>query len=76
MRSFDFTNKANIGRVPSLEEGIKHRFYPPAFTHVVTKLQNHSRDLDQREHCVSLELRSTEPAVKIPVNIIDYGMMY
>ena len=74
MGSFDFTNKANIGHVPSLEEGIEHHFYPPAFTHVV--IQNHSRDLDRRELCVSLELSSTEPAVKIPVNIIDYGMMY
>ena len=37
-------------------------------------IQNHPKGCEPRKSCAYIKLTSTEPAVNIPVDVVDYGM--
>ena len=37
-------------------------------------IQNHREGCEPRKSCAYIKLTSTEPAVNIPVDVVDYGM--
>ena len=56
----------------SLKDAVEHRYYPPVFHYKV--IQNHPKGCEPRKGCAYIKLTSTDPAVNIPVDIVDYGM--
>ena len=69
---FDFTSELAIGNAPSLKSAVENHLYPPAFTYRVVQNEP-GRDCKPKKRCVHLNLWPTQPAVKIPVDVIDYG---
>ena len=69
---FDFTSELAIGNAPSLQSAVENHLYPPAFTYRVVQNEP-GRDCKPKKRLVHLDLSPTQPAVKIPVDVIDYG---
>ena len=69
---FDFTSELAIGNAPSLKSAVENHLYPPAFIYRIVQSEA-GRECKPKKRFVYLDLSPTQPPMKIPVDVIDYG---